>query len=341
MPAFLDFIFPFGDQINKIDSHFAGFRYEHTLGQRSKDLQISSLGRSGLRCQQSYSLKSIEKSRWQPDWPWVIRQTSVYHSFDLNEGVSTWIIVKANALIRERFANKLEQQSMPHRELDRAFALALESHLIPCEWASEKWRWYLNYLESRAQKLTGSSLTADPRAEAAIEPSASLQQRATWQSRFSDSTTKTKSSHSGFLARILSWPSEGARTDLSAGTEMDEAAQRTPECTPDSTFFKIKDIQDIQYIQENADEARLVLVTNSGVIAALRDYFQSVWNHTEFPHEIKIGCAAEFAEFNGRLKQIQDDLAVHIQSVDAIISILSQRKNLVSTLIPIPHFIRC
>ena len=87
MPYFLDFVFPFGDQIEKQDSLFTGFRYQNSLDEHSVDFEAQQLARSGVRFQQSYSLKSVEKSPWQSkDWPWVVRQTSVYHSFDLKTG---------------------------------------------------------------------------------------------------------------------------------------------------------------------------------------------------------------------------------------------------------------
>ena len=188
MPSFLDFIFPFGDQLQKQDYHFAGLRYEDSLGKPHIKHQVAGAGRFEVCLQLAYSLKSVERSRWQPGWPWVVRQTSIYNSFELEKGKSAWIIVKANTEVRDRFAEKLKEQLMPAR-LDRAFVLMLESHLIPCQWSNEPWRWHINFLESRLQALTGTSLTADVHSYVEQEPHRVLQQRNTGRSGISNTAT--------------------------------------------------------------------------------------------------------------------------------------------------------
>src|ERR1700731_4228660 len=71
MPAYLDFIFPFGLQEYAQDFHFSGFREETHLLLAEKSLQITELGRSGRDMCMCYSLKSVERSEAQ-DWPWSI-----------------------------------------------------------------------------------------------------------------------------------------------------------------------------------------------------------------------------------------------------------------------------
>src|SRR5688572_3951480 len=71
MPAFLDFIFPFGLQEYLQDFYFSGFREDTRL--LSTGLIIPNLGRSGREIRLCYSLKSVEASNGNTSWPWSIR----------------------------------------------------------------------------------------------------------------------------------------------------------------------------------------------------------------------------------------------------------------------------
>ena len=332
MPSFLDFIFPFGDQLQKQDYHFAGLRYEDSLGKPHIKHQVAGAGRFEVCLQLAYSLKSVERSRWQPGWPWVVRQTSIYNSFELEKGKSAWIIVKANTEVRDRFAEKLKHQSMP-AGLDRAFVLMLESHLIPCQWSNEPWRWHINFLESRLQALTGTSLTADVHSHVEQEPHRVLQQRNTGRSGISNTATSdidSKSSFSRKFSRVLSWSTNASIKDDAQPMELEKTHEPPPPPYDNRDSFKLQHLQDIQFIEEKANEIRLVLVTNAGVISALRDHLDNVWNNDDLPVEIQTGCKTAFADFNSQLNSILHDTSMYIQSVDAIIHLLLQKKNLVS-----------
>lgn len=162
MPAFLDFLFPFGRQVEATDFHFSGFRSENRLTHPGP--RIDEFGRSGLGLQQCYNLKGVERSDSNGSWEWSIRQTAVYHSFDQISGRSFWLITKGNRVVKDRMvaAKKAHiQYQQPNRgAVAEAFELALESHLIFCGWAQENWRWYINYLDECSQKATKRTTTA-------------------------------------------------------------------------------------------------------------------------------------------------------------------------------------
>ena len=63
MPAFLDFLFPFGFQKYRQDFHFGGFRQHTTLSDLDRGLAIAEIGRSGRGYQLCYSLKAVEQSK--------------------------------------------------------------------------------------------------------------------------------------------------------------------------------------------------------------------------------------------------------------------------------------
>jgi hypothetical protein len=141
MPSFLDFVFPLGKQEYARDFHFSGLREESRLGAKQRGLNIPELGRSGNEIRLCYNLRSVERSEGQLDLRWSIRQSAVYHSFDLKSGKSLWINVKDNKLIYNRM---LEASILPSiskiESLSEAFSGSLATHLLLCDWSGENWR---------------------------------------------------------------------------------------------------------------------------------------------------------------------------------------------------------
>jgi hypothetical protein len=174
MASFLDFVFPFGNQEYPEDFYFSGLREETRLQSPTTGLVLPQLGRSGKEIRLCYNLKSVEMSQRNPQWPWSIRQTAVYHSFDVETGKAFWIVVKGNQLIKNRIQAATEQSALGSSGLKsfestaHAFASSLATHLVLCDWCHEEWRWYLNYLEKRFQDATRRSLAI------IIEPERSL-----------------------------------------------------------------------------------------------------------------------------------------------------------------------
>lgn len=160
MPSFLDFIFPFGRQEYAQDFHFSGLRHENCLNPLDKGLNVPELGRSGREIRLCYNLQSVEKSGGQADLPWLIRQTAIYHSFDVETGRSVWINVKGNKLLKKRIeeASKLSQLGS-FKSISRSFAATLTTHMIFCDWAGENWRWYVTDLEKVLQEVTRKTVS--------------------------------------------------------------------------------------------------------------------------------------------------------------------------------------
>ena len=164
MASFLDFIFPFGMQEYPQDFYFSGLREETALQSLPQGLVIPKLGRSGREIRVCYNLKSVETSKSSREWPWSIRQTAVYHSFDVETGKSFWIVVKGSELIKDRIQEATRKGSNSSPELRsfettaQAFNSTLATHLVLCDWCDEEWRWYLKYPEERLQDATRRGL---------------------------------------------------------------------------------------------------------------------------------------------------------------------------------------
>ncbi|KAF1953577.1 hypothetical protein CC80DRAFT_141785 [Byssothecium circinans] len=165
-PSFLDFIFPFCKQVNAQDFHFSGLRDESRLDAQRRGPEIQQLNRSGNELRICYNLRSVERagSIAQPVLPssvlnWSIRQSAIYHSFDLKTGQALWINVKGNKLIKTRITEATSSPSplkAPTRS--EAFSASLDTHLIMCDWSGENWRWYINDLEDDFRRLTRDAL---------------------------------------------------------------------------------------------------------------------------------------------------------------------------------------
>jgi hypothetical protein len=155
MPAYLDFISVFGSQTGPRDLRFSSFREQTFITQEIRGPAAPSLGRSGRQFQLCYNLKSVActsavetaaKSK-----RWSIRQAAFHHQFDMEEGTSLWIVTKGDLEIK----NRIEDMTGPlGRSEDRnvattagCFKTSLSVHSLCCNWATEDWRWYIQWLE--------------------------------------------------------------------------------------------------------------------------------------------------------------------------------------------------
>ncbi|KAL9077976.1 MAG: hypothetical protein Q9157_003100 [Trypethelium eluteriae] len=166
IPRFLEFLIAFGKRERATEAKFGGFCCEMTLDDRPKHAHLLETGHFNQGFQLCYSLSSPEPSQRDARRPWSIRQTAVYHAFNIQTGRTTWIIVKGNDLIKTRIT---EQTSLLDPELSEAleapyatFAASLLSHLLICDWSNEEWRWYTTYLESEMENMTSHTKTVDP-----------------------------------------------------------------------------------------------------------------------------------------------------------------------------------
>lgn len=160
-PSFLDYIFPFGEQEYAQDYYFSGLRKENRLYMKQRGPKIPEWGRSGCDIRICYNLRSVERSPKQTQLGWSIRQTAVYHWFDIVTGQTLWINVKGNQLLKNRVLEAADSSDDPSAaSTASSFSASLETHLLFAEWAGENWRWYINELETELQKLTRMAVTA-------------------------------------------------------------------------------------------------------------------------------------------------------------------------------------
>lgn len=156
MPRFLDLAFTFGEQEAEKDFHYTAFNAENFL--ESSDAEkycIPRLGRSGHEIRHCFNLWSVEKSDRPPYWP--IRQTAVYHSFDVCTGRTAWINIKGNELMQKRITQALgstsQLQPSSLKTISGAFSASLLTLLIVLEWSAENWKSRINDLQKQLSDI--------------------------------------------------------------------------------------------------------------------------------------------------------------------------------------------
>lgn len=162
MPSFLDFVFSFGEQVRAKDFNFCGFRSESKLHCDVPLLKLPNRRRSGRIFQMCYSLRSVEKAS-QKHWPWSNRQCAVYHSYDIDTEAATWIVIKANKLMKSRIKSLIKKGALYGVDGVGAesspLQSALRTHLLVASWSAEQWRWYINFLEEKFEQTSNRTLT--------------------------------------------------------------------------------------------------------------------------------------------------------------------------------------
>ena len=95
-----------------------------------------------------------------------MRHCAVHHSFHAENIRSTWLIMKGNNSNEKRVKSVTSEKAAPigksaFETIEKAFGAVLTIHPILCDWSSEDWRWYIESLEQRLEKLTVESITTN------------------------------------------------------------------------------------------------------------------------------------------------------------------------------------
>ena len=166
MPGYLEFLLVFGIHRHSREKRFSGFRGELVLT-KGQSPAIDNLGRSGRQFQLCYNLKTVAKwtepGQLAPsDNHWSIRQGAFHHQFDVEKGTSLWIITRTGLDIKQRIESLTGKSG---RSEDREFQTpghclksSLAVHLLLCQWSSENWRTYFQWLEDTVENEVKKSL---------------------------------------------------------------------------------------------------------------------------------------------------------------------------------------
>jgi hypothetical protein len=338
MPAFLDFLFPFGRQEHALDFPFSGFRHETRLNPLHSGLNLSALDRSGQELRMSYSLKSVEKSDGQSHWPWSTRQTAVYHSFDIKTGVSSWVVVKGNKLMKSRMELATELVSFCNANgfysPASSFASSLMLQLVICDWCSENWRWYISFLERALEEKTRHILSIQ--VERVTSPVEAKPGRMWTSSSTIPNSEKTAYSHLSHLdtsAKPLPPPElPSGPPSPPPGRPQAPVHCFSTEVPMDPENFTFSDMQRVQFLEDKANEVLLILESNIHVLTELEMHYKTVRTSEYWPEEFSKEGSAEIMRFHNRIASIINDLRMQSSRTKTLLRLLTDRKNLVSIL---------
>lgn len=336
MPSFLDFILTFGKRHHAEEFPFQGFRQRTRLSNDARGLEIPELGRSGQDLSICYNLRSVEQSK--DEWPWAMRQTAVYHSFDVKLGRSTWIVAKANRLIEDRIrsatGNGLRAAKSDTKRHE--FSANILMHLTFIEWASENWRWYIDFLEEQAQALTRPTLKMSVQRtqySVSTSPTTPRPPPSRWPTRSSSIGFSSGGSGTTFaedkkpsLPRALS--SICAKLSRPAQQSLPQTLVPEHHVNTEEKGFRIDDLQRNQYLEDKTNETMLVIDGNLNVMDELLKFYRSVLDSNDCPQELKDGCRPEFDRFVTYVEGIKNDLHMQRSRAKSILRLLCDRKSL-------------
>lgn len=350
MPSFLDFVFSFGTERHAKDFHFVGFRHDTRLTGPERGIAIPALGRSGHILQLCYSLRSVESSPVQEHWPWSIRSTATHHSFDFETGRASWVMVKGKggASMQKRIMTETSHShgQMPCKfgSLDQAFASSLSTHLLLCNWSAESWRWYINYMEEQVQNITRKTLLvkvartppeANPpfhfiRAQTGVL--VPLNKTPTSNTLTAQSQKQTAPPPKKAGGPPMQGPSGPKAFGANPGPPP-RLSTSAPDAPQDSSLsageFSFDDLRRIEYIEEQANGALLVITLNCSILNALVEHHTAVMASVSCPDDLKTKCANDFRRFVSRILHICAEMQMQKARLEFLLRLLADRKALV------------
>lgn len=119
-----------------------------------------------------------------------------------------------------------------------------------------------------------------------------------------------------------------------ASYEKEESQEHPPEVLEQDSGeppeeFTFRDLQRIQYIEEKAQETHLVLGMNILVLQDLRQHYQNMADHPNFPIDLKRDCHGDLSRFDRCVRGVEKDLHMLQARTQNLLDRLSNRKNLV------------
>lgn len=355
IPAFLDFILPIRRQETGQDFNVCGFREDDCLYEAEQALKVPEMGRSGQLLRFCYSLKSVEPSSSNQSTPWSIRQTSVYHSFDVENGRAFWIVVRPDKKMNNRITSAINEEESKLKEcgtLLQSLTSSLATHLLMCEWAEQYWRWYIDYIEQLVQEATRAAVshrfsppspnlgkfepssrrpTVNDEEDGPMSPvseknvSSASKRSFSWSKKAESPLPRTQTETFDLPPRMSTF---GPNEDLK-----DEQTIQKPEVS-------LQDLQHTQYIEELATTANLNLKANINVLQQLKSHYLNLTELQNLPKTFN-ATSLEIKRFTRLVTRVEKEFVTQSLRLDALLRVLDGRKSLVCPSLSVPTSTEC
>lgn len=362
-PILIDVLTCFGKRKAPHGSHSASFCQDDlTKSSLSALVGIPEFGRSGWELRHCYKLHGLEDST-SSGAKWTMRQTAIYHSFDLDNGRAVWLAVKANNEIRDRIKDGTESidamRALNFTSPGSSFAACLTTHLVTFDWCTENWRMHLDDIDKDAREILekaqgtpleplGDELNFAPRLITAAtmpllgdrQPSV-VSNQGTLKARngsfqlFNEAKARIIKAHTAINATV---PEADVEKTREADQSQDiQAAQRKriSDHLQKLKDFSFDEFQRLNFFSAKLQEAKLAICLNMGVLRSTREYYGQRYQSAQFPPVIKA-----YSESNGsyecfiqRINSLEQDLEANITRIDALILLIEDGKRLYDTIL--------
>lgn len=344
MPSVIPLIGSFGIDAGK-DFQHCQFEANARFSPAELGLAVPELKRSGRTLEIAYLFRTVEPSSSIEGIPWQIKQTCVYHNFDVDTGLNTWIFIKGSDLVKRRIMDGI---CLPSSDTSpsEAFLFALSVHLMLAYLSVENWRAYVNSLEQKAQRVTRARTfkpVETPKPAFLLSPTPMSPNQSSSPSTphgRSFSFIHSQLSRSSTIRSLM--PRMGVSSPLPSqtGTEMPMLGTTVShsvsvsnqgsvgEDSEEQAYFQC--LQEIKWLEEQALEASLVLKSTMRIWKQVQKTYQEYMVDEHFPEILRKESQRGSKQFLNQLDSTQEALEGQILRVEALIALLGGRKTLVT-----------
>lgn len=332
MPSFLDFCFEFRKR-DLVTTNM--FRVEDFL--LAKDIQStpSISGQRETRIQHAFNIMAFEEETMKDPQDkedlqanWLLRHTTVYHSFDTQQARSLWVVIKGNKTIRDRLTLSPESQRTEDIEHEKLvgdqFKATLFSHLHILEWGTENWGQYIDDLAERSRKpistvkhapveILASNLTGMDLPKQTPTTRRSHQRAGTGLSRAPTVALATVRRAFSAVSGISTTRQGADPQDVSTVLNNQVQGGNGEKDARLDDIFTFDDLQEAHRLADMVQTANLVMDQNLRVLAQLRNRYTSLARRKE------LGLVADdILDFVQQISMLEGDLEGHQSRIRAL-----------------------
>ncbi|KAM5348639.1 hypothetical protein ACJ41O_008463 [Fusarium nematophilum] len=310
MAGFLEFTSTFKHR--EAPHTFTSFRNENYLDSKDRQTGMSVMGRSGVRIQHCFNLLGIERGRGSKEW--LQRQTAAYHSFDLVQGSSAWIILKGDATMRKRIESTTEESARRGMhsltKIPGSFSQALKDHLLVMQWCAENWDSYTEALEAEYRAFSGTAEHA-PVDEMARDIAAN--KKGDKISRSHPGQQISRSNTAPEAPTAMRRISMKVMTGLSTATQNEEPPARRVEHHRIEDLVHFDRFQNLNCLDTKLNEAIAAIDQNRRVLSEIKEHYRHLVDSAAFklhvPEKSALkACKQAASEFVMKIGRLEGDL---------------------------------
>ena len=314
---------------------------------------IPELSRSGWEIRNCYRLSAMEKSL--PAGTWSMRQVGAFHSFDLSNGRSFAVTVKANNEDIRRQITSLSRGMIP-QTLSTAFLRFLEVQLLDFHSCVGGWKEYIGVFESlirQTQRMAtaipfSSAEEKDPDllvsfTQSLKQESATSDTRPPRQLSFPERISSfirndTKSTNGTQISSIRKTDFETQLKREKRETENNRRIKQTVERINVLQEFPFAGLQKLTSARMKLKEAQLVMSLNKEVLGGIRTIYYNLINSEELSSVLRNNCSKQFHSFFDTIEYLERLLTTECTRVDTLLKIADDGHNLVGCKRTLDHY---